>query len=227
MTTKATQHVTTHFHRRRVTTTASASARRTASSRPPAYTYVIAPRASATGIAVHGCPAIQPACPLDAEEREHEEQRLHGDLECDPSELEEPRRRAGEDDGCDSNGRTRRTPVREPPEQEDRREHAHGCESARHLAVRSGDHEHTCEAVDEERALVVEERREVEREASPVLVASLGRDGVGVVRDGRLVAKEAGRVVRRDPELKGGDGENDAEADEERPARHSVARMRR
>ena len=117
-------------------------------------------------------------------------------------------------------------PIRKPPEEEDSNEHADSREPSRHLAVGSRDEEDARESIDEERALVVEERREVEGEARPVLVAAFGRDRVGVVRDRRLVAEEAGRVVRRDPELKGADARARRRARRGRASASAVRRAR-
>ena len=119
------------------------------------------------------------------------------------------------DDGGDADGRAARAPVGEPAEQQDRREHAHRREATGDLAIRPANAEDTREAVDEDRALVVEERREVEREARSVLVAAVLGDRVRVVGDRGLVAEEPRRVARRDPELERRDRDHDGEPDEQ------------
>src|SRR6185436_598838 len=117
-------------------------------------------------------PAAEPARPLDGEEHEAEQERLEGHLERDAAEFEEPRCRPGQDDRRDADRRVRRPPVREPAEQQYGGEHTAGREAASDLSIGPGDTEDTGEPVDEQRALVVPEGREVEGEARAVLVAS-------------------------------------------------------
>src|SRR5437764_340545 len=52
---------------------------------------------------------------------------------------------------------------------------------------------------------------EVERQEAAVLVAQGVADGVGVVREGRLVPDEAGRIRRCDPELEPDDEEDESD----------------
>ena len=188
---------------------------------------MIAPSASDTGNAV---PVLQRSSRLarsTREEHKAEEERLERHLEGDPPELEQPGCRPREHDRRNGDRGMRRAPVREPAEKEHGGEHARRCEPASDLAIRARDPEDAGEPVDEERALVVAEGREVEREARAVLVAPLRRDRVGVVRDGRLVAEEAGRVRGRDPELERGNRADGREPEQQRGAHQPTARTRR
>jgi hypothetical protein len=182
------------------------------------------PRASATGIA-DAVPQLPSR--LDGEEHEAQQERLERDLERDSPELEQPRCRAREDHGRDGDRRVRRPPIREPAEQEHGGEHARRREPARDLAIGSGDDEDTRQPVHEERALVVPEGSEVEREARAVLVTALRRDRVGVVGDGRLVAEEAGRIRGRDPHLERRHRTHCRESQQEPRAHQPTARSRR
>jgi hypothetical protein len=104
--------------------------------------------------------------------------------------------------------------VGEKPEQQDGREDEHGRQPTRDLRLGPGDSEDACEHVGIERALVVPERPEEQRQERAVLVSQAGRDGVPVVRECRLVAVVPRRVRRRDPQLKGHDREHCADAEQ-------------
>jgi hypothetical protein len=99
----------------------------------------------------------------------------------------------------------------EPAEQQDRRQHANCGELSSDRSVRAGHEKDTGEAIDERRALVVEERREIEGKPRAVLVPAVVGDRVRVVRDRRLVAEEARRIVVGDPELEGADRGDDGQ----------------
>ena len=185
----------------------------------------------------HRSPAVKPAGTLDREERKTEEERLERHLERDPPELEQPGCRPREHDRRNGDRGMRGSPIREPAEKEHGREHARRCEPTSDLAIRTRDLEDAGEPVHEKGALVVAKRREVEREARAVFVASLRRDRVGVVGDRRLVTEEAGGVGRGDPELERRDRTDGRESEQQRgahqptrahepivlPARHLVA----
>jgi hypothetical protein len=127
-----------------------------------------------------GAPAAQPARPLDGEEHEAQQERLERDLERDSPELEQPRCRARQDHGRDGD-RTRAMSADTRASRAGARRRAHSRrEPARDLAIGPGDDEDTRQPVHEERALVVPEGREVEREARAVLVTALRRDRVAL-----------------------------------------------
>jgi hypothetical protein len=114
--------------------------------------------------------------------------------------------------------------VGEKPQQQDRREHEHGRHHAGDLRVGPGDPEDACEPVGIERALVAPERPEEQRQERAVLVSQARRDGVRVVRECRLVTMVSGRVRRRDPQLKGDDREDCADAEQDCGPLHEGAR---
>ena len=189
-------------------------ARSGARSLPPAYTYVIAPSASDTGNSRDGTPAIRAGSharpPSSARQRKsgsiatskatRPSSKSHGDVPASTT-------------VATPDGRAARPPIRKPAEEQDGAEDARSRRSrARPLDPAPVTAKYAGEAVDEERALVVEERREVEREARAVLVAPLRRDRVRVVRDRRLVTEEPGRDCDGETQSwKAADREHDAE----------------
>ena len=177
------------------------------------------------GVAVHHRPEreadrraarepVRPVRPLGREEHAGHAERKQRGVISDAAELEEPRRQAREHECRDGDPRAPRPPPREQAHEHDRGEDGHGGEASRHLLVRARHAEDRREQVDEERALVVLEGDEVERQQAAVLVAQAVADRVGVVRERRLVADETRRVRRGDPELEA-EHEQDAGCAEE------------
>jgi hypothetical protein len=132
-------------------------------------------------------------------------------LEGDPAELEEPRRQAGEQDDRAGDEAAPGAAQPDNAEREDRCEHRDAADGARHTGARPRHAEHRSEHVDEDRALVVVEGDDVERQEAAVLVAQALRDRERVVGERRLVADEPGRVRREEPQVERDHGHDDAE----------------
>src|SRR5262249_26104525 len=136
----AIQQTTTHLQRSLAITAARPSASNGASKRPPAYTYVMAPSASATGMAVAGGPRPTrpppgPARSSQGREREQEERGLHRSPDRPAPEPEAPGRGPGQAARDAPDRGARGPPIGEPAQEEDRREDASCSKAARYLAV--------------------------------------------------------------------------------------------
>ena len=144
------------------------------------YEYVTSPTRAPADDAMHDVVALEAHGPLEPEEEQHDEKGLRRRFDRHPPELEEPRGEPGEHDDDRRHESARREPEGEHPQQQDRRENERRGYSARDLLIGPGELEDTGEQVRVDRALVVVERAEEERESSPVLVAKPGRQRVAI-----------------------------------------------
>ena len=204
------QAATSHRHRSRPRTTTSETARSGARSLPPAYDVRDRAQCERHRDRRAIAPPIQPARTLDRRAAPSRGKAV-------PSRPRRRRDRARRATGTYPRAQRWQRPPRDCEVRryasQPRRSTAPRTqvEAKPRATSRSGtrDAVHAGEAVDEDRALVVEKRREIERKARSVLVASLGRDGMGVVRDRCLVAEERRGIGRRDPQLERADCEYD------------------
>jgi hypothetical protein len=142
----------------------------------------------------------------ERQEQQNDEQWLGRRLDGHPAELEQPRREARQDENDDGDHGASGYSLREQPQQEHGREAEHCRKPARYLCMRAREPEDAREQVRVERALVIVEGAKEQGQDASVFVAESRRDRVRVVGERRLVSMEAGRVRRRNPELKRDDG---------------------
>ena len=167
---------------------------------------------------------------VEGEEEGDDHERLQCNLEDEPADLEQPRAEAGERGRGERDQPAAGDRVGEHVEEQHRRESDHGAEDAGDLDARPRDAEDGGEEVDVERALVVPERPDEERQRRPVLVLQARRERVGVVGDRRLVPVEPGRVLHVDVQEDDGDQQEDADHEEplggQSAGGHEVRRLR-